>query len=326
MSNVSPDGDNVCRNGTKQEIGMKVTLIHNPEAGKSRFSGSEILRLIREAGHSASYQSTEDDDWETALKEPGDIVAIAGGDGSVGKVARRLVGRSIPIAVLPLGTANNISKALGLAETPIERLIAEWDNARSIKFDVGIATGPWGSTCFIESLGAGLFAGTMSRLDARDNIELAHLSNAEDKMSYVLNMLSDQLRDFAVKKLTVSLDGEDRSGEYILLEAMNIGYIGPNLNLAPDAAPGDGLLDVVLLTRGEEDKLINYLEDRVTGAVTLPTLTTLRCREMQVVWEGFDIHIDDEAWPRSGSSFPLESANIDVKVDDQALEFLVSPK
>src|SRR6266498_4685466 len=109
---------------------MKVTLLHNPYAGDAdQPSGDEILSLIRSAGHSAVYQSSKEPGWEKALEEAADIVAVAGGDGTVGKVAKRLIGNHTPIAVLPLGTANNIATALNLTDPPIEHLIAGWATA-----------------------------------------------------------------------------------------------------------------------------------------------------------------------------------------------------
>ena len=44
----------------------------------------------------------------------------------------------------------------------------------------------------------------------------------------------------------------------MLIQALNIRYAGPNLDLVPGADTNDGLLDVVLLTRGEEGKLSRY--------------------------------------------------------------------
>ena len=70
-------------------------------------------------------------------------------------------------------------------------------------------------------------------------------------------------------------------------------------------------------------KMIHYLSDRVAGNPSPAGLKVLRGRELQIEWDGFAIHIDDEVWPTVGSSFPLSSAVIDVKVDDHALEFLV---
>src|SRR5687768_18029855 len=106
---------------------MKVTVIHNPDAGNGdQPSGEEIIELIRRAGHEPRYQSSKEDGWQTALEDPGDLVAVAGGDGIVGTVAKRMIGRATPIAVLPLGTANNIAKTLDLMDVPLGELIRGW--------------------------------------------------------------------------------------------------------------------------------------------------------------------------------------------------------
>jgi len=61
-------------------------MIHNPDAGDDQQpSGDELLGLIRGAGHTTAYQSSKEADWDKALKEPGDLVAVAGGDGIVGQ-------------------------------------------------------------------------------------------------------------------------------------------------------------------------------------------------------------------------------------------------
>ena len=48
------------------------------------------------------------------------------------------------------------------------------DAPRRLDFDVAIANGPWESSYFIKAVGVGLVAETMSGLDARGNIDLAH--------------------------------------------------------------------------------------------------------------------------------------------------------
>ena len=56
------------------------------------------------------YQSTKDQSYKSALRERWDLIVVAGGDGTVAKVARRLRYRKAPIIVLPVGTANNIAR------------------------------------------------------------------------------------------------------------------------------------------------------------------------------------------------------------------------
>jgi diacylglycerol kinase family enzyme len=84
-------------------------------------------------------------------------VLVAGGDGTVGKIARHLIGRKIPLSVLPLGTANNLARTLGFHPS-VETLIAQLKDGESSKFDVGLARGPWGKRYFFEGAGAGLLA------------------------------------------------------------------------------------------------------------------------------------------------------------------------
>src|SRR4029434_8080446 len=114
---------------------MRVTLIHNPDAGDDEQpAGDRLVRLIRSKGHDVIYRSSKDNDWDSALKESSDIVAAAGGDGLVGKVAKRLVGRRTPIALLPMGNANNVARTLGRMEKPLEELVTGWTSARRKKF------------------------------------------------------------------------------------------------------------------------------------------------------------------------------------------------
>jgi diacylglycerol kinase family enzyme len=304
---------------------MQVTLIHNPDAGDDdQPSGGEILGLIRAAGHAVTYQSSRVENWHTVLEEPCDIVAVAGGDGMVGKVAKHLIDRHVPIAVLPMGTANNIAKMLGLKDRPLGQLIAGWSAAPRVNFDVGVASGPWDAKYFIEGVGIGLFTETMYRLDATDNADLAHLDDTRDKVESVLKILQERLSSFTPNKLKVALDGRDISGEYILLEVMNISYIGPNLCLAPHANPSDGLLDIVFVSKEERDNLSRCLSHCVEGKLVQPTLTIRKGQQLQIEWDGSTVHIDDEVWPDRGSEFPLSVNTIDVTVKRHALQFLAA--
>lgn len=116
---------------------MKVVLIHNPGDGvEDQPSAEDAAKLIRAAGHSVLFESSSHADCKKLLQENADLIAVAGGDGIVGKVAKLSLGKNIPIAVLPMGTANNIAGALDLTERPLPELIEAWERARAARFDV----------------------------------------------------------------------------------------------------------------------------------------------------------------------------------------------
>jgi diacylglycerol kinase (ATP) len=302
---------------------MKVTLIHNPDAGDdTQPSANQIMRLIRKAGHKVKYFSSKDKKWDKALKKPCDIVAVAGGDGTVGKVARRLVDSRVPIAVLPMGTANNIATTIGLAGRALEDLIAGWKDAPCVNFDAGVAKGPWGIRNFIEGFGVGLFAETMFRIDDGQHPHVLLADDPEAEINAALNALKKQLSGYPPKELTVRLDGQDLSGDYYMLEALNVRYIGPNLELVPRAEINDGLFDVVFVAKGEQAKLRQYISACLEHKRSRVLLTVRQGRHLQVEWKGSQVHIDDTAWPEDGDVDRMPSAAIDIKIDPGALVFL----
>ena len=302
---------------------MRVLLIHNPEAGgENQPSCDDLVRLIRDAGHSAIYQSTKHGDWHAVLDEPTDLVAVAGGDGAVGLVTKRLVGKKVPVTILPMGTANNIALTLNLKNRPFDRLIAGWSSAPRVKLDVGVANGPWGSKYFIEGVGAGAFTDTMAKLDARKNADFAHHEDTKKKVDTALHILKLRLEASPSVHLKLELDGHDFTGDYALLEAMNIRSIGPNLRLAPNADPGDGMLDIVLVTEAEKEQLNRYLAEQIADKQSAPDLTVHRGRHLRIQCDEMRVHLDDEIWPSHGEHPPYSPMIIEVSLHPESLELL----
>jgi diacylglycerol kinase family enzyme len=107
----------------------------------------------------------------------------------------------------------------------------------------------------------------------------------------------------------------------VLFEAMNMEFVGPNLYLAPDVAPADGMLDLVLVTAAEREKLAESLETWQQGDVAHPNLTRIRARKIELEWTGFEVHFDDEPWPGEKDE-PPALASIELGVEHAALSFL----
>jgi diacylglycerol kinase family enzyme len=302
---------------------MRVTLIHNPRAGDdTQPTTGQLQALIREAGHKVRVQSVKEEGWSASLKKSADIVVVAGGDGTVGKVARRLIGRDIPLAILPLGTANNISKTLGIADLPVTRLIPGWSKARAVKFDAGVAVGPWGTRYFIEGVGLGFLPFAIPAVQANPTME--SLTDANAKVTYALQIMRERLGDHEALSLKASIDGKDISGEYVLFEVMNMKYVGPNLYLAPDLLHNNGMFEVVCVERKHRKELQKILAHWQEGGPWPAEFVTHSGRNVLVEWTGFPLHLDDKLWPAKNKKNSIRPpAPIELEVLPKALCFLV---
>jgi diacylglycerol kinase (ATP) len=292
---------------------VRVTLIHNPGAGKGECTDQLLLGLLHGAGHKVRYQSSKDEGWEEALKHAADVVAVAGGDGTVSRVAKRLVGRDIALAPLPLGTANNIARSLGLNELSLEEIVRSWANPRRVKLDVGLVEGPWGPRYFVEGVGVGLFAALLAAGKKDKRVKGEPVDSA-------LRRLRRQAERCEAVALEAALDGRAISGRFILLEALNIPYIGSNLFLAPDSQPGDGHFDVVLVSEAERERLVEYLAKWRDNRERLAVLPSQRGKRLTMKWTGFDVHIDDKIRPRKGEDTPKPPGTIEARIASAAVE------
>jgi diacylglycerol kinase (ATP) len=291
---------------------MRITLIHNPKAGDARHGKEQLMAALAEAGHHATYQSTKEPRFKKALKQPADLVLAAGGDGTIGKVAFRLIDSGIPLSVLPLGTANNLARALGFVASP-EEIIARLEGGKKQVFDVGLATGPWGDRYFFEGVGGGLLADYVraAKKEEKRNGKAEKLSK-EQQMARHGALLRRMLHDYPARQWKIEIDGKDISGRYILWEAMNIRSVGPALHLAPRAETRDGRFDFVCARAADRALLMEHFDARVAGKKSKSPLPTRRFRNLRIVWKGSTIHLDDELW-RNKNKTSSDEIKITVK-------------
>jgi diacylglycerol kinase (ATP) len=273
---------------------MRVTLLHNPGAGEEDHEPDELRSQLAAAGHVVSYHSLTDEGWEEAFADAGDLVVVAGGDGSVGRVLDAVAASALDclVTLLPLGSANNLARTIGIADVPAEQLIGGWESGRRVRFDVGQASAAWGETLFVESVGGGIFGQVLERAEDAD-------ADGEEKLRLGLELMRSVIGAAPALAWRVEVDGVDLSDELLAVEAANIRELGPNFPLAPEADPGDGGLDVVLVRPDDREALVGYFSDRLDGKEPrVPELFSRRGQRI-VLRPPMDcpLHVDDEFWP-----------------------------
>ncbi len=268
-------------------------LLHNPGAGDEVHPKQELISMIEETlDLECRYFSTKEKDWKDI--EPGiDLLIIAGGDGTVRKVSRELlnrkrIDRQVPIAILPLGTANNIAKTLHITGE-VKDVIKSWRKKHVKKFDIGRIDGIPDQKFSLEGFGYGIFPNVIKGMRGPDK---EFRSMPDEKMKKAVDMLADMIRDQEPFYCSIEIDGADHSGNYLLVEVMNIQSIGPNLQLAPHADPGDGKLEVVLLTERHRDQLLEQVHDG--GPEKKLAFPTFKGSSIHLHCEEKNLHNDDE--------------------------------
>jgi diacylglycerol kinase family enzyme len=298
---------------------MRVLFVHNPGSGDDDHAREHLVELMTQAGHQVTYAHSSGH-WQSLLRQDHEMIAVAGGDGTVSDVARATAHRGLPIAILPTGTANNIARWLGVAEMAHADLIGDWKHASQAPFDLGVASGPWGSSEFLESVGIGLLSGMMSEIDAGTSGYVNELDGRAARVDAALDVLADVLRRSHPIECEIQLDDQVIGGQYLLVEILNFGSAGPNLRLAPHADGADGRLDVVLVTADERQWFESQLAARRQDASHATALRVHHARNVRIRFERSVLHLDDALITPDG---PSSWATADVSVQPGALTFLI---
>jgi len=262
---------------------MQALLFHNPTAGTGSITAEGLLSVLREAGYSTNYCSTKDD-YKSALEKSTDLIVVAGGDGALARVVRDLGHRTTPIAIWPLGTANNVARSLGIHGDPDEIL----DSIRKgslASVDVGLAIGLWSKRRFIETCGVGAFAHSMQTPGPKPP--------AVDRPRIGRERLKEAVASAKPERWKLKIDGETLEGEFLMVEIANTSFFGPGLRLAPSAELNDQKLNVIYLRPEKRKEMLDWLADSKGEA---PPLSTRRGRDISFKWAKGPLHVDDRLW------------------------------
>jgi diacylglycerol kinase (ATP) len=294
-------------------------LFHNPQAGAEDHNKEDLLAEIEEKGYDCEYVSTKEKGWkETDIKK--DLIVVAGGDGTVGKVLKELAHKkeifqkNSLTAILTLGTANNIGSSLCI-EKNTGNAIDKWEDSEVAKMDIGKIKGlDEKCSSFVESVGFGVFPSLLKK--AKKAKDLEH-EDPKQEVKNALELLKEVIKKYKPEKCTLTIDGKDYSGKYLMLEIMNIKFVGPSLLINPDADMSDGLFEVVLVTEDKRDELISFIDHRMENKQMHHSFRVVKGKEIQVKWKGDKLHVDDKYLEMD------ELPEITIKPDSSSVNILL---
>jgi diacylglycerol kinase family enzyme len=290
---------------------MRVTLLHNKSAGSENHAAAELKSGIRDAGHEiVDTVSCQEELVESIRARRPELIALAGGDGTISRAACAVAGCGVPLAILPLGTANNTARTLGVRGEMAE-LVQRWSAARVVPFDLATVAAGEALAPFSEGVGWGVFPAVIAETSRMSVPGAAEHTLERDREVFRAMLEVSQTRPYVI-----DVDGVSVTGEFLLVEIMNIPLIGPQLEVSPSSDPSDGVLELVLAGESERPTL---LELAVTGQIASDVrLRTLRGKHITV-------RTADSAYHRDGSLLERapEVVDFSLSVEPASVSYLL---
>ena len=220
---------------------MRLLVAVNPGASRAEAALDELATWFGENCEAVFITTHSQDDLKRILLHHGpaaDRIVIGGGDGTISNALPELLQLDKPLAVLPLGTANDFARSLGLPQDSIAAARVAL-NGRTHKVDVGLVNG----RPFVNVASVGV-AARVSQAQSKV------LKRSWRILSYFIGLLRvvHEARPFYIE-LTID-EAPPWFGAVYQVSIGNGRYHGDGLTVAEHAAIDDGKLNLYVVLPG----------------------------------------------------------------------------
>lgn len=217
----------------------RIVFIYNPFSGRKKNVGlprlvSQVFETNQYECHLWATEKAEDVDVLTqkAIAMQVDCIVAAGGDGTINGISKNLVGTSIPLGIVPLGSGNGFARHMGISMQP-QKAMEAIINAQPVACDSGLVN----NRHFVNVAGVGFDAHISSLFAAKTKRGLQGYVKA------IVSNIRYKGENFEV------FEGGKKvwDGKAFLISIANGSQWGNNFKIAPGASLDDGLLNVIVL-------------------------------------------------------------------------------
>lgn len=237
-------------------------LIVNTRSRQGRTAAATALDYLRLMGvpvataYATDNPSRLAETVREALSDGHDLLVLGGGDGSVSSVVHLLAHTDTTLGLLPLGTANDFARTLGI---PFGLEEACETVARGVvnEVDLGLA----GDNYYVNVASVGLATGVAEALSPQ-------LKRAAGTLAYPLAAIQAYAEH---EPFTAALAFPDNDHEPVAIDGLlqvaigNGRYYGGGLVVAPGSGPEDAALDVYAIEAGSPISLARVMWGMKTG-------------------------------------------------------------
>jgi diacylglycerol kinase (ATP) len=268
-------------------VTRQIRLVVNPSAGKGRAlevlpqvagtlrDGGADLRILLSRDFAEARSMTRH-----AVADGVDVLALMGGDGMMHlgvntAAAAHLSGDGrTTLGLIPAGTGNDLCRGIGL------------DPQDAVAAAAVIAAGRIGEIDLARVGDSYVGAVLATGFDALVNRRANEMAWPRGSTRYAVAVMAE-LRVFAPLRYRLTLDGQVREQEAMLVAVGNTCSYGGGMLICPNADPYDSLLDVTIIHPVGRLKLLRLFPEMYSGKfVRDPCVEQLRVREMKIEGPG----------------------------------------
>jgi len=291
----------------------QVLIVFNPVSGSgNRRIVEAVQQALSNRGCDVSLYPTQSAGDATrylaAYEGQLDVVAVAGGDGTINEVVNGLRERdnqSYRLALIPTGTVNVLAAELGIGKTPegIADIILQGR-------EKPIYLGSVNDRRFVLMAGIGYDAWVV------DNVDLA-LKKKVGKLAYVLSMLK-QLRHFGKKTYQLTVDGERYQANSVVIT--NGRYYAGSFVLSRQADLSKPTTQVLMISGNSPLKFIGILLGLPLGIMEkMPGMKSVAARHVQIEL----LNAGTEREPVQADGDSLAELPLNLQMEDSPVRLLV---
>lgn len=222
----------------------RVKFLYNPISGDGKIVKQldTVFRMYQKYGFLVDVlRLDEESRGQRLFPEPRgyyDHILIAGGDGTCDSVVNELLaeGHELPVAFLPMGTANDYATYIGMTAN-VEESLRQILTLPPQKMDLGKVNDRY----FLNVFSCGHFADISQKTgdDLKTNMGI---------LAYFIKSV-EMIRDFKPVRVKVTTRDDHFEGDMLLCTVFNGISVG-GMRLALKSRGNDGLLDMILLKSG----------------------------------------------------------------------------
>ncbi len=265
----------------------QIRLVVNPSAGKGRAMEllPQVAGTLRDGGANLEILLSRDfaeaqSMTRRAIRDGADVLAVMGGDGmmhlgvNTSARAHLVTGSRTTLGLIPAGTGNDLCRGIGL------------DPDDSVAAAAVIAAG-YTRSIDLAQVGRHYVAAVLATgFDALVNRRANAMTWPRGSSRYTIAALAE-LRVFAPLRYRLTLDGEVRELEAMIVAVGNTASYGGGMRICLNADPYDGLLDVTIIHPVGRVKLLRLLPMMYSGKFARDAcVEQLRVREVKVEGPG----------------------------------------